>query len=208
MEINRTLIEYINVNIIPLYATLDAAHQENHVKRVIKQSLTIGKEYNLNLNMMYTIAAFHDIGLIKERATHHLIGAKILKEDPFINSFFNAEEIKVMAEAIEDHRASNTIKPRSIYGMIISEADFIEPVDSVIARAILYRLKEKESFDAIYRDVRNHLIAKYGEDGYFKGWLNSKALTNMQNELWPLLKDDIKFKDYAYQIYLKRDSYK
>ncbi|MFA7449465.1 MAG: HD domain-containing protein [Bacilli bacterium] len=101
MEINRTLIEYINVNIIPLYATLDAAHQENHVKRVIKQSLTIGKEYNLNLNMMYTIAAFHDIGLIKERTTHHLIGAKILKEDPFINSFFNAEEIKVRRKQLK-----------------------------------------------------------------------------------------------------------
>ena len=158
--------------------------------------------------MMYTIAAFHYVGLLKERATHHLIGAQMLKEDLFIKSFFSDEEIRVIAEAIEDHRASNAFKPCSLYGMIISEADFIEPVESVIARAILYRMKEGESFDSIYQDVRNHLIDKYGEDGYFKGWLKSKALTDMQNELWPLLNDEIKYKDYAYQIYLKRDSYK
>lgn len=202
MEINRTLIEYINAYVIPLYATLDAAHQENHVKCVIKLSLAIAEEYDLNLNMMYTIAAFHDVCLLKERATHHLIGAQMLKEDPFIKSFFSDEEIRVMAEAIEDHRASNTIKPRSLYGMIISEADFIEPVESVIAHAILYRMKEGESFDSIYQDVRNHLIDKYGEDGYFKGWLNSKVLTDVQNELWPLLEDEAEFLKLALTIYI------
>ncbi|MDY0214404.1 MAG: HD domain-containing protein [Bacilli bacterium] len=206
--INKELKTYIENNILPLYQTLDYAHRGNHVFDVIKRALDIGRDYNVNLNMMYVISAFHDVGLIEERKTHHLIGAKMLREDPFIQKTFNASEIKIMSEAVEDHRASSISAPRSIYGMIISEADRAEPADIVVARALLYRFREGLTFENIYNDVYAHLIDKYSETGYIKVWLETKYMKAMQEELWSLMKDEKAFKAYALEIFNNLDRYK
>jgi len=125
--IDKTLKEYIEQNILPLYEQFDKAHQLTHVQKVIDESLRLAKEYNLNENMAYTIAAFHDTGLRINRETHHTESAKTLLADKRLHQWFSDRELAIMAEAVEDHRASSKNAPRSIYGKIVAEAVTLTP---------------------------------------------------------------------------------
>lgn len=201
--INRRLKAYIQLNILPKYQLLDKAHSGNHVDDVIKTSLEIAKDYDVNLNMVYAIASFHDIGLIVERDKHHIIGGEMLFNDVFMNSFFTKIELGIMKEAVEDHRASSKESPRSIYGMIVAEADRSDTMDTIIERTILFRAKNNESFESIYPDVFLHIKEKYGENGYLKVWLETKYTKKMLTDIRGLLKNPDVFKAYAKSIYNK-----
>ena len=201
--INQNLKKYIEQNILPIYQKLDKAHSGNHVYDVINKSFEIAKDFDVNLDMVYTIAAFHDIGLIEERERHHLIGGKMLEDDLFIQSLFSKEDLCIMKEAVEDHRASSKTPPRSIYGKIICEADRSDTMDIVIERTILFRMKNNESFESIYPDVLKHIQDKYGENGYLKVWLKTKGTTEMLTDIRGLLQNEIEFKKYAEKIYEK-----
>lgn len=205
---SKELKEYIENNIIPLYQSLDFAHRGNHVHDVTKRALAIAKDYDLDLNMMYVISAFHDVGLIYGRQDHHLQGAIMLENDTFIKTFFSKEEIKVMKEAVEDHRASNKHEPRSMYGKVICEADRGEPVDVIIARALLFADKDGMTFNELFPLVDKHIKEKYGEGGYIKVWLKTTYMQTMQEELWALLKDKETFKAYVQEIYANLDKYR
>lgn len=139
--IPATLTHYIETEIIPRHEHFDKAHNLAHVRTVIEESLALAKEYNVNESMAYTIAAYHDTGLCRDRATHHLISGEILKQDKMLCQWFSEEEIETMKEAVEDHRASTDHKPRSIYGKIVAEADrVIDPVIT-LRRTVQYRIK-------------------------------------------------------------------
>ena len=64
------LREYIQQNIIPQYVNFDKAHQIDHVEKVIEESLKLASYYDVNLPMVYTIAAYHDLGLCEGREFH------------------------------------------------------------------------------------------------------------------------------------------
>ena len=110
------LREFIETQILPQYAQFDKAHNLEHVTRVIRSSLELVRTTGAVINMVYTIAAYHDIGMSGPRAVHHLTGGKIIAADARLKKWFSAEQIKIMKEAIEDHRASASHAPRSIYG--------------------------------------------------------------------------------------------
>lgn len=203
MMINKTLKEYIENNIIPKYENLDLAHRSDHVYGVIKHAIQLGKNYNLNLEMVYVIAAFHDIGLLIERKYHHIHGGIILEKDEFINSYFNIESIKIMKEAIEDHRASSEKKPRSIYGMVITEADRSDDFKEIIGRCFLFELSKNknttynESFERVY----DHITKKYGENGYLKVWLEKSSFNLTLKLLRQKLANKEKFKKECLIVY-------
>ena len=123
MTISRELQEYVERNILPLYLSFDKAHNIDHANQVIAQSLQLAAHYNIDIDMVYAIAAFHDTGLADGREFHHLSSAKILAADPFITKHFTTAQIATMCEAVEDHRASSKSAPRTIYGCIVAEAD-------------------------------------------------------------------------------------
>lgn len=100
---NTGLTLYIEKEIIPRYKGFDKAHREDHVRMVIEQSLEIARHYGINLDMVYAIAAFHDLGLEVDRKTHHLESGRIIREDPRLREWFSQEEIETMAQAVEDH---------------------------------------------------------------------------------------------------------
>ena len=114
-----SLREYLETTILPLYDGFDAAHQRGHVDMVIKQSMAIASCLNVDMNMVYAIAAYHDTGLTADRKTHHLVSGKIVREDMWLRKWFSEEQIEIMAQACEDHRASSDHEPRSIYGKIV-----------------------------------------------------------------------------------------
>lgn len=207
--INKELREYIEINILPKYQSLDLGHSGNHVHDVIEKSLEIASDYDVNLNMVYTVAAFHDVGLIVERDKHHIIGAQMLYDDKFVNNFFTKEEILTMKEAVEDHRASSKNSPRSIYGKIVAEADRSDTMDTIIERSILYRTKNNESFEVIYNDIYEHIKSKYGENGYLKVWLDTQYTRKMLSDIRALLNNPKAFKEHTKSIYDKiKNNYK
>lgn len=199
--IDKALKLYLETNILPKYQFLDLAHSGNHVYDVIEKSLEIAQNYNVDLNMVYTVAAFHDVGLIADRARHHIIGAQMLFDDEFLKGRFSLEQLNIMRAAVEDHRASAKAPPRSIYGAIVAEADRSDDMDTVIRRTILFRAKNDESFQKIYPDIYEHIQNKYGENGYLKVFLETKHTKKMLFDIRNLLKDKKVFKAYVKKIY-------
>ena len=197
LNINKELKTFIEAEIIPLYETFDPAHQTNHVRTVIKESMILARQYDVNPNMVYTIAAFHDIGLKVDRETHHLVSGSILRNSPVLLRFFTVEEIETMAQATEDHRASIHYEPRSIYGKIVAEADRCIDKDVIVTRAIQYGLSHyptlnKEEHFARFLD---HMKEKYSEHGYIKIWLPGSTNAHKLKEFQQYLKNDKNIRD-------------
>ena len=220
--IDESLKNYIETCILPLYDDFDAAHQRNHVDMVIEQSMAIAASVNtksrehsvvaadmdVDENMVYAIAAFHDTGLMVDRKTHHLVSGKIVREDMWLRDWFSEAQIETMAQACEDHRASSDHEPRSVYGKIVAEADrFIDP-DTIILRTVQYGLANYPELnkEGHWRRTLDHLHEKYAEGGYLRLWFdNSPNVARLQalreiikNE--PLLQE--KF-DYLYDAFLR-----
>lgn len=87
MMIDKSLKNYLETNILPLYDEFDAAHQRNHVEMVIEKSMTIAAGMDVDENMVYAIAAFHDTGLTVDRKTHHLVSGQIVRENRWLRGW-------------------------------------------------------------------------------------------------------------------------
>ena len=207
-SINKDLESYIQKNIIPMYKKFDLGHSISHAQSVIDFSLRLQKLIkNTNIDMVYTIAAYHDTGLSKGRKSHNIDSGKIVRNDKKLKHFFNDKDIEIIAQACEDHRASSKNPPRSIYGKIVGDADRSDSVilEKLILRVWLYRignssynnLSDEELFDDMYKHMNN----KYGEKGYAKYHLSeTKRLLNKSiNRTRRILKS----KEDTYKIFLK-----
>ena len=185
--INTELRTYVEQQIIPRYALFDKAHQADHVNMVIEQSIKLARSIpGINTEMVYVTAAFHDLGLVNGRENHHIDSRKILETDEFIKARFSQEQIRLMGEAVEDHRASKSDRPRNDYGLIVAEADRFINGETIIRRTIQYGLKNYPDLDreGHYRRTLEHLKRKYGRNGYLKIWLpwsdNAKRLESLR----------------------------
>ena len=183
------LVEFIETKILPQYAAFDAAHNMEHVTRVIRHSLELVKVTGADVNMVYAIAAYHDLGMSGPRAVHHLTGGKILAADARLKKWFSPEQLKVMREAVEDHRASASHSPRSIYGKIVAEADRDIEKDVVIRRTIQYGLANYPQLDheGHWKRFKEHMDNKYSKDGYIKLWIPNSPNALRLNELRNLI---------------------
>lgn len=169
MDINSVLKKYIEDTIFPSYSKNDLGHNLSHIKYVIDRSLKFASTFtDINLDMVYTIASYHDIGHFIDAKNHERVSADILFNDKNLNKFFNANEIKIMMEAIEDHRASLEYEPRSIYGKIVSSADRNTDINSVLKRTYEYRIKNFKcaNLDEVINESFNHIKEKFGKKGY------------------------------------------
>ena len=79
--INKDLKKYLKETILPCYQKNDWAHQSWHIYEVIERSLRLAKKENINQNMVYTIAVFHDIACFQGREDHEINSAQMLKDD-------------------------------------------------------------------------------------------------------------------------------
>lgn len=171
-----TLYEYIEQQILPRYAAFDKGHQRDHAESVIQESMVLAEEHGADLDMAYTIAAFHDLGLEVDRELHHIHSGEILMADPILPQFFTEEQREIMRDAVEDHRASSKHAPRTIYGAIVAEADrHIDP-ETILRRALQFGMKQNPNADFEWHFERayEHMLEKYAEGGYMRLWLHSK----------------------------------
>ncbi len=181
------LMEMIETQILPKYAEFDKAHNLEHVTRVIRRSLELAARTGADVDMVYTIAAYHDIGMSGPRAVHHITGGKILSQDMRLKRWFTPEQMKIMKEAIEDHRASASRAPRSLYGKIVAEADRDIVPEQVFRRTVQFGLSNYPELDKEHQwqRFREHMDQKYSAHGYIRLWIpgspNEEKLTQLRN---------------------------
>jgi uncharacterized protein len=179
------LVEFVETNILPQYTQFDRAHNLEHVTRVIRNAMELVRTTGADINMVYVIAAYHDLGMSGPRAVHHLTGGKILAADARLKRWFSAEQIKIMKEAVEDHRASASHSPRSLYGKIIAEADRDIVPEVVFQRAIEFGLANYPELDdeQQWQRFAKHMDEKYSVNGYIRLWIPGSPNERRLNEL-------------------------
>ena len=189
------LSRYIYERIVPEYAGFDPAHREDHAIAVIDNSIKLyltapdDIRDGINPEILFTAAACHDLGRINGKENHHIDSGKIIRADSNMTQWFDGEQIGLIAEAAEDHRASNGNEPRSIYGKIVAEADRLIDPETIIRRTLQYGLYNYPELDIpgqIERAIK-HLNNKYGANGYLKLWIpwsdNARKLSELRNLL-------------------------
>lgn len=186
------LVAYVEREILPRYDHFDPAHRRDHALMVIRQSMEIASHLEVDNNMVYAIAAYHDTGLCEGREVHHEVSARIIKADQQLRKWFSEEQIQTMADAAEDHRASAKRPPRTIYGRIVAEADrFIEP-ETIIRRTVQYGLEHYSELDkeGHYERTLAHLHEKYGRYGYLKLWFTESPNAQRLEQLRQMMEDE------------------
>lgn len=203
---NPELQHYIEQEIIPRYDFFDKAHQRDHVLMVIQQSLDIASHLDVDLDMVYTIAAYHDTGIVEGREHHHEVSARIIKADRQLRRWFTDEQIAIMADAAEDHRASAKQAPRTVYGRIVAEADrFIDPV-TIVQRTIQYGLDHypELSREEQYQRMLAHLREKYGRNGYLKLWFPDSPNAARLERLRTIIDDEPAIRQLFEELFNKK----
>ena len=187
--INPDIEKYIYEEVVPRYKDFDDAHKEDHALTVISQAMQLLKgrdewvasqEYvdhvwltPVDENMLLAAAACHDLGLVNGRDNHHMDSGVIIRNDHRLAQWFTPEQIEMIAQAAEDHRASGKGSPRSIYGMIVAEADRVIDGETIIRRTVQFGFKHYPDLDREGHIARaiGHLHEKYGRGGYLKLWI-------------------------------------
>ena len=199
---------YIIEEIVPKYKCFDAAHREDHALTVIGQAMQLlddreewlathpgqgdGWSEPIDRDVLKMAAACHDLGLVNGRDRHHLDSGMIIRNDPKLESWFSPEEIEIIAQAAEDHRASGKSEPRSIYGKIVAEADRVIDTETIIRRTLQFGQKHYPdlSHEEHVRRAVSHLKEKYGKGGYLKLWIPWSDNARRLNELQDLIADE------------------
>jgi len=200
MDINEKLKKYIDEKILSQYDVNNVGgHGKAHIETVINRSFELAKEFNLdvNPNMVYAIAAFHDIGYRENPDEHEEVSAKMFLEDENITEFFNEEERKIISEAIIDHRASLEYEARSVYGKLVSSADREISVENMLERSILFQADKHRNENPSDLQVIDYsykkLSSKYGKGGYAKMYYPDDKYKNYLQRMQEILENKDKF---------------
>ena len=181
-----SLQRYVEQEIIPQYKAFDAAHREDHARRVVARAMAMKAE-----PAVYAAAAMHDLGLAFGREEHHLHSGRIIRECTALRQWFSEADIEQIAQAAEDHRASAKEPPRSELGAIVAEADRdVEPL-TIVSRTVQYGLGHYPALDreGHWQRTLQHLDEKYSEHGYIRLWLNDSPNREPLAELRALIRD-------------------
>jgi len=203
MKVNEELVRYVEREILPRYDAFDRAHGRDHVRTVIAASLRLAQHYAVNPDLVYAAAAYHDTGLCAGRERHHEVSARIVHADRNLRRWFSAEEVAVIADAAEDHRASSGRAPRTIYGRIVAEADRTIDCLATLRRTVQYGLEHEPTLDreGQYARFSAHLHAKYGEGGYLRLWLPESEQAERLAELRRLIADPERLRERFDALY-------
>ena len=196
MQINKDLENYINTKILPQYKKNDSGHSLEHIDYVLKRCFKFAEQFgNIDFNILYTIAVFHDIAHHIDKKNHEKLSAEIFYDNEKMKEFFKESE-RALIKAIEDHRASSDSTPRSDYGKIISSADRSTDIDDFLRRTHVYTLKHFPDCtkEEMLKRAYEHTDQKYGKSGYAKHYVKDEEYENFREEINLLLQDSENFK--------------
>ena len=166
--VRPSLRAWLESSVIPRYAAFDKAHREDHARAVMARAMAMGRTLEMDPELLLAAAACHDLGLAVDRKTHHLESGRIIRGMPELRRWFTPEQVETIAQAAEDHRASATEPPRSLYGAVVAEADrMIEPL-TIIRRTVQFGMAHYPELDkeGHWQRTLDHLLEKYAEGGY------------------------------------------
>ncbi len=198
-RINKELKKYIEENIFPKYDKF-YAHGMLHINSVIENMMMLAEYYDLNVDMAYTIASYHDSGLGIDRENHEYESGKILINDKELKKYFSEEQLDIMREAIEDHRGSRKTRPRNFYGECISDSDRDFDISILARRQINTTLKcypEIRTFDEHFERCYKYICGRINSSGVFNLWTNNPILVERRDKF----QEDYLNKEHAREIY-------
>lgn len=195
-QVSLDIMEFVEKQILPRYTEFGHSHGLRHVTRVIKNSLVLAQTVGADINMAYVIAAYHDLGMNGPRAIHHITSGKILMADARLRKWFTAEQLHVMKEAVEDHRASSSRQPRSIYGKLVAEADRDLEPEEVFRRAVEFGLEHNPEMgkEEQWARFHAHILEKYSREGYIKLWIPNSPNEQYLKEIHNIIDDKDKLR--------------
>lgn len=201
--IRSEIVEYVEREIIPRYDGFDRAHQRDHAYMVVERSVELATRLDVNCEMAYVVAAYHDTGLAVGRDVHHTESRRILLEDETLKCWFTEEQIATMGDAVEDHRASSKHPPRSVYGRIVAEADRLIEPRTILRRTVQYTLANHPELDREegYLRLVEHMREKYDYGGYLKLWIEQSDNACRLEELRRIIANKAELRRLYDEIY-------
>ncbi len=202
--VNKDLVEYVKTSIFPKYELNDKGHGIIHIIEVIRRSFELNENLKLNLNkdMIFAIAAYHDLGKYINSDIHEKIAANMFIKDENMKKFFTVEQRKTIKEAIEDHRSSKEDNPRTKYGELISSADRNTRIEIVFIRSFFVGqertpdINVEDYLDYTYKRLSKRYSVEEPENMFLEDDTYRQFLKDMRN----LLKDEEKFKKLYCEI--------
>ncbi len=206
--VKKEIEDYIENEILPQYPKLEG-HTNDHIRQVIAHSFTIMEDMpEINRNMSYVIAAYHDLGRLIDDETHNIESGKLMAKDQKLREFFSEDEIKTMIEAVEDHRASLKGEPRSVYGKIVGSADRNMDIYEMQRRSYDYarHLHPEFTDDEVIEEARFHLREKFTPDGYGakKDYFPTTESIECYKKVEEITRDPLKYREIMKEFNKKR----
>lgn len=199
--IDKDIKKYVQENVLMEYELNDKGHDINHINFVLQRAYELGKQYEVDYNMLYVVVAYHDICCHINRELHEKLSARRLYKDNSLRKFFTEEQMNIMREAVEDHRASLEYVPRNIYGKILSSADRKIDIESYFKSSIGFSLKENPnlSIEELIEESYNFAIKKFGKNGYAisKIYVKDQKYEDFLHEIQYLIDNKEEFKKRA-----------
>ena len=127
--------------------------------------------------------------------------------DKALRRWFTEEQIAIMADAAEDHRASSSHAPRTIYGRIVAEADRFIDAATIIRRTIIqygFDHYPEYSREEHYQRMVAHLHEKYGRNGYLLLWFEDSPNAQRLRQLQDIIDDEAALMQYFNQLFDKK----
>ena len=207
MQINLELKDYVEKYILSQYDQNNVGgHGREHIETVTNRCFELIEEFNLNLDpdMVYAIASFHDLGYRIEPDNHEDVSSIMFLDDEFMKSFFNDFQRILIAEAIIDHRASLEYEARSDYGKLVSSADREISVENMLKRSILFQADKHSAEKPTDLQVIDYsykkLSSKYGKGGYAKMYYPDAKYFAYLETMQELLADKNKFVEAELEV--------
>lgn len=204
-QVSLEIMEFIERNILPKYNDFGKSHGLQHVMRVIDNSIQLANQTGADVNIAYVVAAYHDLGMSGPRAIHHITSGKILSSDNRLKKWFSDDQLKIMKEAVEDHRASSSHAPRSLYGKIVAEADRDLDPETVFTRAVEFGLENEptKNKEEQWTRFQKHMNEKYSFNGYIHLWIPGSPNANNLKTIQNIISDDELLRTEFERIYDK-----
>ena len=206
-DVNPNLKKYIEEQIFPKYEKNDQGHGILHILEVIRRSFVLNQSLNLGLdsNMIFTIAASHDLGKYEEHETgekHAKIAGRRFIQNKEFSRFFTDSQRQTIKEAIEDHSSSLEDMPRSDYGKLVSSADRNTSIEMVFIRSFFVgkRKNPEQNMEEYLEFTLNRLRKRYSLEDSENMFFVDDAYKTFLEDMRELLKDGEKFKDLYCKI--------
>lgn len=207
IEVNKDLKKYVETQIFPQYSKNDQGHGILHILEVIRRSFVLNKSLKLELdpNIMYVVAASHDLGKYEELETgekHAKIAGRRFIQNMNFSRFFSEEERKIIKEAIEDHSSSLEEMPRSNYGKLVSSADRNTSIEMVFIRSFYVgkRKNPEQNMEEYLDYTLNRLRKRYSLEDSENMFFIDNDYEVFLHDMRELLKDGEKFKKLYCEI--------